>query len=125
MLMDEKMIGRRVKVTLKPVHAGGVAEVHDGVDVFALDSEQGLVVLRTAHVHTYQKADYYFVPQGRIVEIVDLGEGTRMPINTHIGEGVVKARYAASRKEEERKLECHNKNASEGEQKLFMELLKA
>ena len=94
-------------------------------DVFGFDDQLDVIIFRAPQHHTYQKADYYFVPQSRIVEIVDLGEGTRMPINTHIGEGVVKARYAASRKEEERKLECHNKNASEGEQKLFMELLKA
>jgi len=120
-----KVLGRKVKVTLKGVKDISQTTVYDGVEVFAFDRNHGLVVFRNAHAHTYQKADYFFVPVVRITEIVDLGEGSRMPINNNIGVEVLKARFAVAKKEEERKIECYNADATEFEQKIFSELLKS
>ena len=88
-----------------------------------MDSARGLVVLRAVHKHTYQKADYVFLPIAAITAIDRLGAGEKAAVGS-VGINEAQRRLRESMAAEERKLECRGVDVSEEEQRLFMALLK-
>jgi hypothetical protein len=92
-------------------------------DVFAMDSDRGVLVLRRVHAHTYQKADYFFLPISSITAIALVGAGEQTVLS-NIGLAEVQRRLREASAQEERKISCKGVNVKEEDQRLFMDLLK-
>jgi hypothetical protein len=116
--MDEHL-GARVRVTQSV--AGVPAELE--ADLFAIDGARGLAVLRRVHAHTYQKADYFFIPIAAITAVVRLGDGAKTAVAS-VGLGEVRRRLHDSTEAELRKIACRGVGVSEQDQRLFNELRK-
>lgn len=65
-------LGKRVRATVE-----GVAGIEGPLeaDIFAVDAVAGRVVFRRPHQHTYQKADYFFVPLAAVTDLTVRSRG--------------------------------------------------
>ena len=112
-------IGARVRVT--QALPGVPAELE--ADLFAIDGARGLAVLRRVHAHTYQKADYFFIPIAAIQTVTRLGDGAKTAVAS-VGLAEVRRRLHDSTEAELRKIACRGVGVSEQDQRLFNELRK-
>jgi hypothetical protein len=120
MSANDTHIGKRVRVTTSGV--AGVPSVIEA-DLFAIDGARGLAVLRRVHTHTYQKADYFFVPVAALTEIQVLGDADRPAIiSVQPAESEKRLRDAIAA--ENVKLSRKGVGVSERSQRIFDELLK-
>ncbi len=92
-------------------------------DLFAIDGARGLIVLRRVHAHTYQKADYFFIPIAAVTGVEKLGEGEKTAI-ANIGLAEIRRRLRDATETEQRKIACRGVGVSEQDQRLFLELRK-
>ena len=113
-------VGKRVRVTISGVV--GVPETLEA-DLFAIDSTRGLAVLRRAHAHTYQKADYFFVPIAALTTIELLGDTNKLAA-IRVQPAEVEKRLRDAILQEQLKLSRKNAGVSEQSQRVFDELLK-
>ncbi len=113
-------VGKRVRVTTSGVV--GVPETLEA-DLFAIDGTRGLAVLRRAHAHTYQKADYFFVPVAALTTIEVLGDTNKQAV-VRVQPAEVEKRLRDAILQEQLKLSRKNAGVSEQSQRVFDELLK-
>lgn len=113
-------VGKRVRVTTAGV--AGIPETLEA-DMFAIDGARGLAVLRRVHAHTYQKADYFFIPIAALITIEILGD-TNKPTVMRVQPSDVEKRLHDAILAEKRRLSRKNAGVSDQSQRVFDELLK-
>lgn len=112
-------VGSRLRVR------ASIAGVPDPLeaDLFAIDGHRGTAVFRRVHAHTYQKADYFFIPLAAISAFEVLGKSEKTTV-TNIGVSEIKRRLKDSTDAEQRKIALRGVGVSEQGQRIFNELLK-
>lgn len=117
--MDPSHVGSRVRVRAS---VAGVPEVLEA-DLFAIHAHRGVAVFRRVHAHTYQKADYFFIPIAAISAFDVLGKSEKTTV-ANIGVSEIKRRLKDATDAEQRKIALRGVGVTEQGQRIFNELLK-
>ena len=136
-VLSAALIGTRVRVTMAPEAgaAAGAAQTVFEADVFAVHDDgavdasgarqyderqdEGLIIFRRQHHHTWQKADYFVASRACIASVTMLGAGDALPSLRDFTPAELEGRWHKAEAAAEQKASRRGKGVSAAAQQLF------